>query len=149
MMMEGKWLWNNVVHNTPCIFLHIRVAAGHLVILFQQWYYLNTCTCNINANFPARWCALKGVCSPERCWIHTSSGPDVRLLLDFFQPTVNLLASSGLQLKWNAHFFCSSASALVNLRSGTERAGFFHFTVMKRLEIQMTNTHSRGSHLKE
>lgn len=149
MMMEGKWLWNNVVHNAPCIFLHITRTAGHSVILFQQWYYLNTCTCNINANFLTRWHTLKGVCSPERCWIHTSSRPDVRLLLEFFQPTVNLLASSGLQLKLNAHFFCSSASVLVNLRSRMERAGFFHFTVMKHLKLQMTNIHSQGSHFKE
>ena len=43
--------------------------------------------------------------------------PDALLLLDFFQPTVNLLASSGLQLKLNVLLSSSLTSTIVNLLS--------------------------------
>lgn len=74
-----------------------------------------------------------------RCWPSTAERtlieaqrPDALSLLDFFQLSVHLRASAGLQLKLNVQFSCSPTTAAVNLPFKNESAELYNFAEFKR-----------------
>lgn len=136
---------------------HFNVTVGHSnYFLFQNWFHLKACSSNAPANLTWLLVSLSATEGRLLCallaqqWVQPQR-PDAHLLLDFFQPTVIVVASSGLQLKLNVQFVCSSTKTLVNLEYEQKSAELQHLLSLKgteHLHLKMTNIKGYSSHLR-
>lgn len=71
--------------------------------------------------------------STAQCTLIQAQRPDVHLLLDFFQPTVSLRSSAGLQLKLSVRFSCFPTTVSVNLPFKIQVQNYYAFKGQRTL----------------
>lgn len=78
--------------------------------------------------------------STAECTLIQAQRPDVHLLLDFFQPTVSLHSSAGLQLKLSVRFSCFPTTVSVNLPFKIQVQNYYAFKGQRTLCLRLKKT---------
>lgn len=148
-MRTKQWSTRQTLHFPHCGSIWIALPVCPLFhaggIHFPTCFYLKAFYSYVLGNITYIYhshlfcVVLMGIClmccwpSTAECTLIQAQRPDVHLLLDFFQPTVSLRSSAGLQLKLSVRFSCFPTTVSVNLPFKIQVQNYYAFKGQRTL----------------